>query len=303
MENVRVITTFIHSVKAGNFSNAARELGITPQAVSLHIKQLEDLVGVRLFNRSTRTMALTEEGVSFYNTCSTATDSIQEGIDRLRNSTAEVFGTVRVAAPYGFGRLFVAPAIGRFLDLYPRVSVDLVIQNRLPDILSAGIDVGILADPLPDNSLIARKVATSSVIHCASPSYLRRFGVPTCIKDLSKHHCINLRNWVDGVILPWKFRENDRVITHEVNARFTTDDGDAAVEAVLSGAGIAQLSGYRVAPYIRSKQIVPILTAHANGHFDFYIYTQRRTHIPKKNKVFADFLYEDLRGHPDLRPF
>jgi LysR family transcriptional regulator for bpeEF and oprC len=302
MENVRAITTFIRVVKTGNFSKAARELGITPQAASIHIKQLEDWVGVRLLNRSTRNVSLTEEGTSFYNTCSVALGAIQDEVEKLRNTSEEIFGTVRVSAPHGFGWRFVAPAIGRFLSLHPRVSVELMIQNRLPDVVSDSIDVGILADPLPETTLIARKVATSSRVLCASPAYLQGHGTPRTIEELSSHHCINLRNWVDGEIMRWRFQEGDRVTTHDVHARFTTDDGDSALEAVLGGAGIGQLAAYRVAPYIRSQRLVPLLTEHATGHFNFYVYMQRRTQIPKKNRALADFLYEELRAHPDLRP-
>lgn len=302
MESVRVITTFIRIVKTGNFSTAARDLGMTPQAASLHVKQLEDWVGVRLFNRSTRKISLTEEGASFYETCASALSAMDEEVERLRNASEEVFGTVRVAAPYGFGWRFVAPAIGRFLDQYPRVSVDLFVQNRIPDVVAEGIDVGILADPLPDTSLVARRVVTSRFLLCASPVYLQRRGTPRTIDELNKHDCVVLSNWVDRKPLPWRFQDGNNVIAHNIRARFTVDDGDSALEAVLNGAGIGQLSEYRAAPYIRSHRLIPVLPDRIVGEFNFYIYMQKRTRIAKKNRAFADFLYDELRKHPDLRP-
>jgi DNA-binding transcriptional LysR family regulator len=302
MENVRAITTFIRIVKTGNFSKAARDLGITPQAASMHVKQLEEWVGVRLFNRSTRNVSLTQEGAAFHETCSGAIDAIEEGVEQLRNASEEVFGAVRVAAPHGFGWRFVAPAIARFLDLYPRVTVDLMVQNRLPDVVTEGIDVGILADPLPDKSLVARRVATSRFVHCASPLYLKRYGAPRTLEDLARHRCINLRNWVNGAVLPWRFRDGENVVDHTVQARFVTDDGDSLLEALLTGAGIGQLASYRAAPYIRSQRLVPVLAGEASAEFNFYLYMQKRTHIPKKNRAFADFLCEELARHPDLRP-
>lgn len=302
MENVRAITTFIRVVRTGNFSKAARDLGITPQAASIHVKQLEAWVGVRLFNRSTRQVNLTEEGARFYKTCAASVSAIEDEVENLRNTSEEVFGNVRVAAPHGFGWRFVAPAIGRFLDLHPRVSVELLVQNKIPDVVNEGIDVGILADPLPDTSLVARRVATSRFVHCASPAYLQRHGTPRTTEDLASHHCINLRNWVNGEILRWRLQEGANVIAHEVQARFITNDGDAALEAVLAGAGIGQLASYRAAPYIRSQRLVPLLVEHATGEFNFYVYMQRRTQIPKKNRVLADFLYDELSTHPDLRP-
>ncbi|HSW19493.1 MAG TPA: LysR family transcriptional regulator [Ramlibacter sp.] len=302
MDNVRAITTFIRIVKAGNFSKAARDLGITPQAASIHVKQLEEWVGVRLFNRSTRNVSLTQEGASFYETCFSAVNAIEEGVEKLRHSTEEVFGTIRVAVPHGFGWRFVAPAIGRFLDLHPKVSVDLIVQNRIPDVVTDGIDVGILADPLPDTTLVARRVATSRFVHCASPIYLQRYGTPRTVDELARHRCINLRNWVDGEIIPWRFQREDSVVSHNVKARFITNDGDSALEALLSGAGIGQLASYRAAPYIRSQRLVPVLVGETSAEFHFYVYLQKRTQIPKKNRAFADFLCEELARHPDLRP-
>src|SRR5262245_18877570 len=136
MDNLRALTTFIRISDSGNFSRAARELGITPQAASNHVKQLERWVGVRLFNRTTRKISLTEEGQRFYETCVTAVEAIEHGVQTLHEASEEVFGTVRVAAPYGLGWRFVAPAIGKFLETYPRVSVELIVQNQVPDLVA-----------------------------------------------------------------------------------------------------------------------------------------------------------------------
>lgn len=301
MENVRAITTFIRIVKAGNFSKAARELGITPQAASIHVKQLEAWVGVRLFNRSTRSVKLTQEGESLYQTCAASLSAMEQEVERLRHASEEVFGTLRVAAPYGFGCRFLAPAIGKFLSLHPRVSVDLTLQNTTPDTIADAIDVGVLADPLPNTSLVARRVATSRYVHCATPAYLQAHGTPVTLDDLARHQCINLRNRGDGQILPWRFREGDGIIAHHVTGRFTTNAADAGLEAILAGVGIGELAAYRAAPYVRSHRLVPVLLKATPVEFNFYVYMHRRTQIPKKNRAFADFLYEELSRLPDLR--
>lgn len=173
MENVRAIGTFIRIVRSGNFSRAAREMGITPHAASLHIKQLELSLGVRLINRSTRQVSMTEEGSSLFRTCVAAFDAIEDETARMRNPTEEVFGTVRIAAPSCMS-CFIAPALGQLFATHPRLSVDLLGQNRVPDIVAEGTDVGILPEPLPDTTLIARRVATSPLVLCASPAYLQR---------------------------------------------------------------------------------------------------------------------------------
>ena len=302
MENLRALTTFIRIARTGNFSRAARELGMTPQAASNQVKQLERWVGVRLFNRTTRKLSLTEEGVSFYATCVTAVEAIDEGVRNLQGASEQAFGIVRVAAPYGLSWRFVAPILGRFLESHPRVSVELIVQNRLPDLVAQGIDVGILGDPLPENSMVARKFGTVQHVLCAAPAYLKRHGTPQTAEDLKRHRCINFRNWITGKIVPWTFEKGDSVVTEDVPANLNTNDGDSVLQAVLSGAGIGQLSSYRIAPYIRTNRLKPLLLGYKSEIYGLYVYMPRRKQIPKKTRVLADFLFDELSVHPDFQP-
>jgi DNA-binding transcriptional LysR family regulator len=301
MENVRGISTFIRIVQTGNFTRAARELGITPQSASIHVKQLEEWTGVLLFNRSTRKIRLTEEGASFYRTCVAAIGAIDEEVARMRDSSEEVFGTVRVAAPVGLGSRFVAPALGRFLEKYPRVSVDLAIQNRIPDVVAEGIDVGILPHPLPDTTIIARRVLTSRFVLCASPVYLQRHGRPQSIEDLARHRRVDLRSWINNAVRPWRLRRGDEIVTSDVRGSIVTNDGDSLVEAVLSGAGIGLTTMYRIAPYLRSGRLETVLDGMVEGELSWSLYMQQRTHVPRKIRVMADFLHHVLTTHPDLQ--
>lgn len=300
MENIRGISTFICIVRTGNFSTAARELGISPQAASLHVKQLESWVGVRLFNRSTRKISLTEEGASFYSTCVSAVNAIDDDVERMRSASEDIFGTVRVAAPVGMGSRFVAPAIGRLLEKYPRLSVDLLVQNRIPDAVAEGIDVGILPHPLPNTTLIARRVVTSPFVLCASPAYLQRHGKPLTIEDLARHRRIDLRSWITNGVRPWRFRCGDEVVTSQGRACLVTNEGDSLIEAALSGVGIGQITLYRIAPYLRSGRLKTVLDGLVDGELSFSIYVQQRNQLPRKVKVVSDFLYDVLSKHPDL---
>jgi DNA-binding transcriptional LysR family regulator len=301
MENIRGISTFIRIVQTGNFSRAARELGISPQAASIHVKQLEVWTGVRLFNRSTRKISLTEEGSSFYQTCVGAIGSIDDEVERMRSSAQEVFGTVRLAAPVGMGSRFIAPTLWRFLDQYPRVSVDLLVQNRIPDVVGEGIDVGVLPHPLPDTSLIARRAATSPFMLCASRGYLKRYGMPKTIEDLERHRRIDLRSWLDKAVRPWRLRRGDEIVTCQTHARMVTNDAESLVEAILSGAGIGLTTRYRVAPYLRSGRVESVLDGQVDGELSWSIFMQQRKQVPLKVRALADFLYEILSTHPDLR--
>lgn len=302
MENLRALNTFIRIARSGNFSRAARELGISPQAASNQVKQLERWVGVRLFNRTTRKINLTEEGLRFYTTCVTAIDAIEEGVRSLHEASEEVFGTVRVAAPHGLSWRLVAPVLGRFLAMHPRVSVDLIVQNRVPDLVAQGIDVGVLGDPLPENSMVARKFGSVQLMLCATPAYLRRHGTPRVVEDLQQHHCINFRNWITDKIIPWTFKKGDSVLAEDVASRLTTNDGDSQLQAVLSSAGIGQLSSYRIAPYVRANRLKPLPIGYVSETYGLYVYMPRRKQVPKKARALADFLFDELSVHPDLQP-
>lgn len=301
MENLRGISTFIRIAQLGNFSRAARELGITPQAASIHIKRLETWAGVRLFNRSTRKVSLTDEGESFFRTCATAVGAIDEEVARMRENSQEVFGTVRVSAPAGIGTRFVAPALRSFLEEYPRVSVDLLVQNRVPDVVGERIDLGILPDPLPDSTLVARRVVTSPFVLCASSAYLRRHGTPQTLDDLARHRRIDLRSWMSNTVRAWRLRQGDEVVTFDGPPSLVTNDADSLVEAMLSGVGIGLTPLYRVAPYLHSGRLETVMDGMVEGELSWSLYMQQRKHVPRKVRALADYLYQVLTTHPDLQ--
>jgi LysR family transcriptional regulator for bpeEF and oprC len=237
MDIYRLMTTFVRTVRTGNFSAAARDLGITPQAASSHIRQLEGWLGVRLFNRNTRTVRLTDEGQRFYHTCAGAIDGIERDVQNLRYESGDVSGTVRIAAPHGLGWQYVAPALAKVGARYPELEIDLVIQNKSPDLVTEGIDIGVLSDPLPDTQLIARKFGTVRLMLCASPEYLERHPSPRTITEIADHKCIGQRNLIDGKVFPWMFRVDDSIVKVPFQTRFVTNDGDTVLHAALAGLG------------------------------------------------------------------
>jgi len=301
MDELRAITTFIRAAQSGSISGAARALGLTPQAASKHILNLEEWAGVRLLNRTTHKISLTEEGLAFYERCKPAVESIEEGLVGLRDATEDPVGAVRLAVPYGILRL-VGPLMGRFLDQYPRVSIYLIAYDKTPDVVQERIDVGIQGGALPDSSLVARKFASVQLVPCATPAYLKKYGIPKTMEDLRSHRCIKLRVLDSGIALPWTFRKGDEVVTFDVPASISTNDIEVELQAVLSGAGIGQLTSFRIASHIRAKRLRALLIDYVSENYGLYVYMPRRTFIPKKNRVLADFLYEELKRHPDLQP-
>ena len=303
MDIYRLMTTFVRTVRTGNFSAAARDLGITPQAASSHIRQLEGWVGARLFNRNTRTVRLTEEGARFYNTCAAAIDGIERDVQNLRYESGDISGAVRVAAPYGLGWQYVAPAMARVAELHPGLEIDLVIQNKTPDLVAEAIDIGVLTDPLPDTQLIARKFGTVRLMLCASPTYLDRHPPPRIIDEIAGHKCIGQRNLIDGRLFPWMFRVGDSILKVPFETGFVTNDGDTVLHAAVEGLGIAQLSEYRIKRYIESGKLRHIrLEAVEEMSLSVYIYSRDRIQMPRRTRVVADFLFKALKANSDFQP-
>lgn len=299
---LRGIEVFVRSAQTGSFSKAALDLGMTPQSVSSQVKSLEDRVGVRLFHRTTRKISLTEEGWHFYERCRSGLDSIEEGLRTLTEATDEVFGVVRLAAPYGLCRAYITPILPQFLDMYPRVSVELITHYQTPDIVEKGVDVGITSGHLPQSSIIARKFASIELILCAAPSYLAARGVPQTVEDLHQHRCVTLRHPHTGKIMPWTFQNGKEIVTLDIQGALATSDTDTQRQAVLAGAGIGQLASFFVSPQAAAGRLKPLLIGYVAPPISFYLYLPRRSKIPRKTRALADFLYGALRRNKDFEP-
>jgi LysR family transcriptional regulator for bpeEF and oprC len=302
MSHLRNITTFVQSARMSSFSKAALELALTPQAVSNQIKQLEELVGVQLFHRTTRKISLTEEGRIFYDHCSSGLDSIDEGLRKLNDAARDAIGTVRIAVNYAMGRGYVVPIVTRFMEKYPRISVELIVQNQTPDIVDQGVDLGITGRPIPTTNLIVRKIAEVELVLCATPEYLARRGVPQSMQDLKSHRCVVLRHPGTGKILPWTFQENGRTLTLTVDAALTANDMDTARHAIVEGVGIGQVAGFFASSRMRQGKLVPLLIGYTAPPIVYHLYMLRRDKIPKKTRILADYIYKELKAHPDFQP-
>lgn len=300
MDHWRSIASFLRSAQTGSFTNAGRELGMTPQAVSNQVKMLERWIGVRLFNRTTRQIGLTEEGASFYAHCKTGVGAIETGIRELREMTEEAAGTVRLAVPHGLCQGLIVDLLVDFFETHPRLNIDLVVQNEMPDPVRQGIDVGIIGGTLPSNSLVARRITTVQTILCASPEYLDRNGTPKTLDDLRSHRCVTLRNPRTGKILPWEFQQGDEAMTLDVAGALITNDTETQRRAVLKGAGIGQLAGFFVAPQLKDGKLTRLLTDYISYSLELYIYTPGGRNVPKRTRVLVDFLYNRLSRHSDF---
>ena len=302
MDRLKALTVFVRVAVAGSISAGARELGMTPQAASKQVAALEALLSVRLFQRSTRRIVLTAEGERLLSQCRGAVGELESALRMLDDDRAQAVGTIRVAAPYSLARRFLAPLLGEFCDRQPGITAELLVSDDMADVVEQRIDIAVRTGNLPDSGLVARRVADLQLVVCAAPAYLRRHGEPRTIDALSEHRCTAFLYPRTGKPFPWEFLVDGGVHTRQVNPFIATNDIDAELDTVLSGAAIGQFFGYSVHAHVREGRLVPLLRRHVTCRYGLYLCMPQRTHLPRRNRLLMDFLADRLGAHPDLAP-
>ncbi|CAB3718810.1 HTH-type transcriptional regulator DmlR [Achromobacter animicus] len=279
----------VELARAGGMSAAARELDVTPAAVSKRLAQIEARLGVRLFNRSTRRLSLTAEGEVYLENARRILGEIDDLDALIASRQAAPRGLLKVNAPLGFGRSYIAPAIAEFAQQYPEVSLQLQLTDRPADFVREAFDVAVRFGDLPDTSLIARKIAPNRRLVCASPGYLKKHGTPTTPHDLARHQCIVLRQ-NDAAYGLWRFTKGRRSETVKVRGNLSSNDGEVTLTWGLAGLGILQRAEWDLARYLRSGRLVQVLEDYALPQADIYAVFPERHHLSAKVRVFVDFL-------------
>jgi DNA-binding transcriptional LysR family regulator len=219
------LVAFVRAVERGGFSAAARDLDLTPSAVSKLVTRLEDRLGVRLLNRTTRSLALTAEGDAFFHRAQRILADIAEAEEEVGRSRAQPRGLLRVNVGTAFGMHQLAPALPDFFARHPEIQVELTITDRVVDLVEEGADIGIRMGTLPDSSLVARRIAEVERVICAAPSYLRRHGTPRKPADLRAHNCLNMAN--TPALRRWPFESAGGVEPVEVGGNLTPTSSEA----------------------------------------------------------------------------
>ncbi|MCS3506908.1 LysR family transcriptional regulator [Achromobacter sp. AGC78] len=279
----------VELARAGGMSAAARQLDVTPAAVSKRLAQIEARLGVRLFNRSTRRLSLTAEGEVYLESARRILDEIEDLDQLIASRQDSPRGRLKVNAPLGFGRSYIAPAIAEFAQKYPDVTLQLQLTDSPADFVRDAFDVAIRFGDLPDTRLIARKIAPNRRLVCASPGYLKTHGVPTTPHDLARHQCIVLRQNEDAYSL-WRFTKGRRSETVKVRGALSSNDGEVTLTWGLAGLGILQRAEWDLARYLRSGRLVRVLEDYALPQADIYAVFPERHHLSAKVRIFVDFL-------------
>lgn len=297
MDRLDELSVFVRIVEEGSLVRAARRLGRSPPAVTRALAALEDRIGVRLVDRTTRRLAPTEAGRALYERAGAVVADYEAATVGARD--APVRGLLRVTAPVQFGRRHIAPVATRFLDAHDDVEIELLLNDRNVDLIEEGIDVAVRIGALADSSLLARPVGHVRRQWVASPAYLSRCGTPRTPADLVRHEALL------GTSLgtrEWRFAGERRGAPVRLAGRFRADDVETRLRVAREGCGVAQLLSYQVADDLAAGRLVRLLRRFEHAPLPVHLVTKGRAHRAPKIDAFLDFAAKALARLPVLRP-
>jgi DNA-binding transcriptional LysR family regulator len=290
------MSVFSRIVGSGSLSAAARELGISPALVSRRLAGLENRLGVRLVNRTTRSLNLTVEGARYYDVCTRVLAEIEEADAEVSVGRVEPQGALKVALPASFGHQHVAPRVPQFAARYPKVQLALSLSDRTVNIMDEGFDIAVCIADLQDSSLAARRLAPNRRVVCASPAYLQAHGVPRTPEELTRHNCLVTGDFAGT----WDYKAPDgRPGAVRVSGRYCCDNWEVLREWALAGLGVALKSTWDVHRQLDDGSLVALFPGYA-FHSDVAIYAvyPHRRFLPAKTRVFIEFLAESFGPEP-----
>lgn len=293
---------FVRLARRQSFVETAREFGITASAVSRRLARLEDRLGVRLMNRTTRRVSLTGEGEVYFNKAVRLLGEIEELESSLRSGREQPSGLLRINATFGFSREYIAPTVSAFCESYPGVEVQLVVTDAPMNIIEQGFDLNIRFGNPPTSNLIQRLLQRNRRFMCATPAYFEKHGEPKSLHDLSHHNCIVLRQEHDIYDI-WRFDDRGgESPSARVNGWLSTNDGDLAREWMLNGHGIMLRSEWDIAHHVREGRLRVVLPEYSQTANISAIYPERH-HLTAKVRVFVDVLAERIGEANAVAPF
>lgn len=298
MDNELALRLFVSVVEESSFSRGGARLGVPQSSASRMISMLEERLGARLLQRSTRKLTLTEAGQIYFERASRIVTELNEAAEAIRNISAAPVGLLRVSAPASFGRLYIAPALPAFHTLYPEVTIGLLLSDQIEDMIGLGYDVAIRLGELKDSSLVARRLVGSTSVLCASPDYLKAHGKPQSVDDLGQHNCLQFRT--NPGSNTWRFMKGKAEYKVQVSGSLFTNNGDAILAAAVAGLGICYLPELMVHTYLKDGGLRLVLPGFAlkGAVTPIQAVAGYSQFVPAKQRVFVDFLREHLSSMP-----
>ncbi len=296
MDVLTGMSIFAAVVENSSLAGAARSMNLSPSVVSKQLSALEDRLGVRLLNRTTRRVSLTEVGSAYYERAKRILADVDEAEAAVSQAHASPRGLLRITAPTTFAHRHVAPHLPGFMDRHPEVQVQMLVADRLVDLVEEGIDLAIRIAQLKDSSLIARKLAANDRKLVAAPDYLAKWGTPQRPEDLNDHALITLPP--GSPINDWHFLHDDEQKVVKAQGTITTNNGDSILSLALAGAGVCMLAGHMVGKYLQDGRLISILDDAVREDVPIYAVYPSNRHLSPKVRAFVDYLVEVYGPHP-----
>lgn len=294
----RAIATFAKAVELGSIRQAALAQGVSPQAASQSIAQLEQHLGVRLLHRTTRNLALTEEGQDLLESTQPALAALDRALSSARQGKEQITGPLRIVGPKSSFAPLLMPVLDEFCRLHPDIQPDVQLDDSIGNWVQDRVDVGFRISASPSEGLIGRQLFPIQMIVCASPGYIAAHGTPRTLDDLAAHRCSVFRHPATGRLASWYLTVDGKVEHRQMRPAFSTNDSELELEAVLAGQVLGQLANYSAAPHIRAGRLVPLLVPHISSHIGMHIYYGSRTAQPKRVRAFLDLAIARLLHCP-----
>ncbi|AZV76929.1 LysR family transcriptional regulator [Parasedimentitalea marina] len=297
MDNELALRLFVTVVEENSVSKGGARLNVPQSSASRLLSRLEENLGTRLLQRSTRSLQLTEAGRIYFERARQIVTALDEASAAVRDLSGTPSGLLRVTAPAGFARQYIAPHLVEFSSLYPEINLGLSLQDTVEDLVSLGYDIAIRFGALPDSGLVARNLAGSTLVACASPAYLDQHGAPEQVADLAARNCLCFRS--NPGKNSWSFTLGDQSQSVKVGGSMYSNNGDALMAAALSGYGIIMQPSWTVQIALDSGQLVRILPDHQHGPSSIPIHAvfAHKQHLPPKTRVFVEFMTRKIRAN------
>ncbi|OUS27490.1 LysR family transcriptional regulator ['Osedax' symbiont bacterium Rs2_46_30_T18] len=293
MDSLDGLKTVVAVVETNSFTAASERLGISKALVSKYVGEVESQLGVRLFNRTTRAVSLTEAGRLYYQDCVALLEQYSAMLDSVTGDSTQVRGLLRISAPVTFGEMKLAPLLPKFLRLYPQLQVELVLTNAAIDMLEEDIDLRLRIGGVDDSNMIARHLNTFALVLTASPAYIKEYGLPKTAQQVAEHRCIIDSNFRVGRQWPI-ISPTGEAQTISVSSAIAANSPQAVREIAIAGGGIAMTPDFIVEDAIDSGLLIPILARYTTLEFGLFAIYPHRKYVAKKVRCFIDFAIEEF---------
>lgn len=301
MDKLEAMNAFVKVVVLGSYAEAGRALGLTRSAVSKAVMELEETLGARLLDRTTRRVSATEAGLAYYESCADILARVEETEMQVSRLHDEPKGVLKVNAPVSFGVLHLGPLIAGFMSSYPELKIELTLNDRFIDPIEEGFDVTIRIGILADSSLIARRLAPARRVLVAAPDYVKRHGRPERPDDLAKHRCLNYGHTT--TLQRWQLMHDGEALSVAINSVLCSNNGDVLRAAAVAGQGITKLPTFLVGPDINARRLQVVLPDYTPTELGVFALYAPNRYLAAKTRLLIDFLAERFGERPTWDDF